>query len=156
MNHSQEAERLFKKGYNCSQAIFCAFRDLTGYELKEAARLSAPFGGGMGRLREVCGAMSGALLTLGYLYGYDDPGDNDVKHDHYRLVREFAGRFEERFGALRCKDLLKTVSVTPGSEPEARTPGFYEKRPCLRIVAGSAEILDELIAETDAEKPGEE
>ena len=156
MDRKEYAVELKHSDYNCAQAVFCAFCDKTGLTVGQAARLSSSFGGGMGRLREVCGAMSGALLTLGYLYGYDDPGDNDVKHDHYRLVREFAGRFEERFGALRCKDLLKTVSVTPGSEPEARTPGFYEKRPCLRIVAGSAEILDELIAETDAEKPGEE
>ena len=120
MDHAKEAERLFLEGYNCAQAVFCAFCDKTGLTVGQAARLSSSFGGGMGRLREVCGAMSGALLTLGYLYGYDDPGDNDVKHDHYRLVREFAGRFEERFGALRCKDLLKTVSVTPGLRRCAR------------------------------------
>ncbi len=147
MNHSSEAERLFKEGYNCSQAVFCAFCDLTGLETDAAARLSAPFGGGMGRLREVCGTMSGALLVLGILHGYDEPGNIDVKREHYRLVQEFARRFEERFGALRCRELLKNIPVTPGSDPEPRTPEFYERRPCLRIVGAAAEILDEMLAE---------
>ena len=152
MNHSQEAGRLFREGYNCSQAVFCAFRDLTGNEIDVAARISAPFGGGMGRLREVCGAMSGALLVIGSLYGYDEPGNIDVKREHYRLVQAFAHEFEERFGALRCKELLKNVAVTPGSDPEPRTPEFYEKRPCLRIIEGAAEILDKLIEENEKEK----
>ncbi len=156
MNHSHEAERLFREGYNCSQAVFCAFRDLTGYEMNEAARLSAPFGGGMGRLREICGTVSGALLTLGVLYGYDEPGNIDVKRDHYRLVQEFAHRFEERFGALRCKELLKNIKVTPGIEPEPRTAEFYEKRPCVRIAAGAAEILDELLSDISNEKAQED
>ena len=155
MNHSQEAERLFREGYNCSQAVFCAFGDLTGIEKDAGARLSAAFGGGMGRLREVCGTMSGALLVLGILYGYDEPGNIEAKKEHYALVQKFARRFEERFGALRCKEILKNIQVTPGGEPEPRTPEFYNRRPCPGIVAGAAELLDEIIKEIEngEEKP---
>ena len=152
MNHSQEAERLFREGYSCSQAVFCAFGDLTGIDTDEGARLSAAFGGGMGRLREVCGTMSGALIVLGILYGYDEPGNFEAKKEHYRLVQRYARRFEERFGALRCKELLKNVPVTPGGDPEPRTPEFYQRRPCLGIVAGAAELLDELIDEIEKER----
>ena len=151
MDHSQEAVRLFYEGYNCSQAVFCAFRDLTGLELDCAARLASPFGGGMGRLREVCGTMSGALLALGILKGYDNPENPEAKKEHYALVREFARRFEERYGALRCKELLKDVPVTPGGEPEARTPEFYKRRPCLKFVEGAAAILDDMLEEMKEE-----
>ena len=75
MDHAREAERLFMEGYNCAQAVFCAFRDETGIDLNAAARLSSSFGGGMGRLREVCGTVSGTLLALGAICGYDDPQD---------------------------------------------------------------------------------
>lgn len=152
MNHPQEALRLFKEGYNCSQSVFCAFRDLTGYETGAALRLSAPFGGGMGRLREVCGAMSGALLVLGILHGYDEADNIDIKQEHYRYVQKFAHEFENRFGALRCRDILKNTAVTPGVRPESRTEEFYDHRPCLRIVEGASEILDELLAEIEKEK----
>ncbi|MBQ6467459.1 MAG: C_GCAxxG_C_C family protein [Clostridia bacterium] len=151
MDHSQEAVRLFYEGYNCSQAVFCAFRDLTGLELDCAARLASPFGGGMGRLREVCGTMSGALLALGILKGYDNPENPEAKKEHYALVREFARRFEEKYGALRCKELLKDVPVTPGGEPEARTPEFYKRRPCLKLVEGAAAILDDMLEEMKEE-----
>ena len=82
MEHAKEAERLFMEGYNCAQAVFCAFRDQTGLGLEAAARLASSFGGGIGRLREVCGAVSGALLALGMLRGYDDPQDAAAKAAH--------------------------------------------------------------------------
>ena len=150
MDHAKEAERLFLEGYNCAQAVFCAFRDVTGMELDAAARLSSSFGGGMGRLREVCGAVSGALLVLGMLRGYDDPKDPDQKKAHYALVQEFARRFQEKNGTIVCRELLKNVPVTPGGVPEERTPDFYARRPCPRLVDDAAAILDEILAETQA------
>ena len=152
MNHAEEAKRLFLQGYNCSQAVFCAFCDLTGLEIDTAARLSSSFGGGIGRLREVCGTVSGALLALGLLRGYSDPADPEAKPAHYRLVREFARRFSEKNGTIICRELLKDVPVTPGGTPEPRTPAFYARRPCLRLVGEAAEILDEMLAETAEEQ----
>ena len=86
MNHPEEAKRLFLEGYNCAQAVFCAYRDVTGLDLDTSARLASSFGAGMGRLREVCGAVSGALMVLGCVRGYDGPNDQDTKAAQYALV----------------------------------------------------------------------
>ena len=150
MEHAKEAERLFLEGYNCAQAVFCAFCDLTGMDIDAAARLSSSFGGGMGRLREVCGTVSGALLALGVLRGYDDPKNPEAKKAHYALVQEYARRFREKNETIVCRELLKNVPVTPGGIPEERTPEFYARRPCLRLVCDAAAILDEMLAETQA------
>ena len=152
MDHAQEARRLFFEGYNCAQAVFCAFCDETGLTIEEAARMSSSFGGGMGRLREVCGTVSGALLALGTLKGYADPKAPEAKAAHYRLVQEYARRFKEKNGTIVCRDLLKNVPVTPGGVPEQRTPEFYARRPCLRLAGEAAEILDEMLKELDERK----
>jgi len=147
MDHAAEARRLFLAGYNCAQAVFCAFCDETGLPLDDAARMASSFGGGMGRLREVCGTVSGALLALGILRGYADPADPEAKKAHYRLVQEYARRFREENGTIICRELLRDVPVTPGDIPEARTPEFYARRPCLRLAGQAAQILDALLAE---------
>ena len=156
MDHEAEAKRLFLEGYNCAQAVFCAFRDLTGMDLDAAARLSSSFGGGMGRLREVCGTVSGALLALGMLRGYDDPKDHEKKKSHYALVQEYARRFREKNGTIVCRELLRDVPVTPGDTPEERTPEFYARRPCLRLAGEAAAILDEMLAEENQAKERKE
>lgn len=147
MNHADEAQRLFLEGYNCAQAVFCAFCDETGLSLENAARLSSSFGGGMGRLREVCGTVSGALMALGVLRGYSDPADPQAKAEHYRLVQQYARRFREINGTIICRELLKDVPVTPGGVPEARTPEFYRRRPCLRLAGEAAGILEQMLQE---------
>ncbi|MBR3642562.1 MAG: C_GCAxxG_C_C family protein [Parasporobacterium sp.] len=147
MDHEQEAKRLFMEGYNCAQAVFCAFCDKTGLDIDTAARLSSSFGGGMGRLREVCGTVSGALMALGAIYGYDAPGDLEAKKKHYRLVQEFAQKFREKNDTIICRELLKNITVTPGAVPEPRTPEFYARRPCLRLAGEAAEILDKMLEE---------
>jgi C_GCAxxG_C_C family probable redox protein len=145
MDHVKRARDLFLEGYNCSQAVFCAFDDLTGLNLSESARLASSFGGGMGRLREVCGTVSGALLVLGLLLGYDDPGDMEAKKNHYHLVQEYASRFKEKNGTIICRELLKGTNAKPGNEPEGRTPEFYASRPCLRLVEEAADILEKML-----------
>ena len=152
MNHGEEAKRLFMRGYNCAQAVFCAFCDETGLDIDTAARLSSSFGGGMGRLREVCGGVCGALMALGAVCGYDTPGDDAAKGNHYRMVQDYARRFREKNGAIVCRELLKDIPVTPGSVPEPRTPEFYARRPCLRLVGEAAAILDQMLIEMRAEK----
>ena len=147
MDHAEKAKELFLAGYNCAQAVFCAFCDETGLDVDAAARLSSSFGGGMGRLREVCGTVSGVLMALGALCGYDDPTDPEAKKAHYQLVQEYARRFREKHGSIVCRELLKDVPVTPGDTPEKRTPEFYARRPCLGLVCDAAAILDEMLKE---------
>ena len=147
MDHAKRARELFLEGYNCAQAVACAFDDLTGLDRETAARLSSSFGGGMGRLREVCGTVSGALLVLGMLCGYSDPGDPSAKIEHYHLVQEFARRFREINGTIICRELLAGVKTKPGNEPEERTAEYYATRPCLRHVGEAAAIVEELLRE---------
>ena len=146
-DHSQRARELFLKGYNCSQAVFCAFCDVTGLELDAAARMASSFGGGLGRLREVCGTVSGAALVLGIVKGYSDPGDYEAKKAHYARIQEFARRFREENGSIVCRDLLSGVQVVPGSVPEARTAEYYKKRPCPELAFKAARILDAMLSE---------
>ena len=145
MDHAELARNLFRMGYNCAQAVFCAFAEDMGLDLDTAARLSSSFGGGLGRLRELCGALSGAELALGLLRGYADVEDPALKSAHYARVRELAERFRAQEGTILCRELLKDVKTTPGGEPEPRTPEFYAARPCLRLVGEAAAILEEML-----------
>ena len=145
------AEELFYAGYNCAQSVFCAFEEQTGIPRAQGARLSSSFGGGMGRLREVCGAVSGALLVLGACAGYDDPDDPEAKKAHYLLVQEFARRFREAHGSIICRELLKDVPVTEGGAPEPRTPAFYKRRPCAAIIRDAAPLAAEMLEERKAQ-----
>lgn len=145
MNHAEEAARLFMEGYNCAQSVFLAFRDLTGYDWKEAARLSSSFGAGMGRLREVCGGVSGMFLVAGLLYGYDSPTDLESKKEHYARIQELAAAFKAKRGSIVCRDILRNPSTDPAPSP--RTAEYYAKRPCARVVYEAAAVLDAYIAE---------
>jgi len=147
-HHAELARSLFLQGYNCSQAVFCAFCDVAGLEIDAAARMTSSFGGGLGRLREVCGTVSGAALVLGMVKGYADPKDYAAKKAHYALVQEFARRFREKNGSIVCRELLRGVNVTEGGDPEQRTSEYYKKRPCLNLAFSAAEILDGLLDET--------
>ena len=151
MDHSIQAAELFLSGSNCAQAIVVAFCDVTGLDETFAAKLSCSFGGGMGRMREVCGAVSGMLMVAGLLYGYDDPGEKDChKKAHYKLVQELAGKFREEIGSIVCREILKNPPSDP--EPTPRTEEFYKQRPCARMVMTAARILDEYIAAHPVEK----
>ncbi len=146
-DHAQLAKELFLKGYNCAQAVLCAFADVTGYDIAASARMASSFGGGLGRLRETCGAVSAAALVLGIVKGYDDPSDPEAKKRHYALVRDFAERFKTANASINCRELLTLAGLTPesGGEPEQRTEEFYRKRPCPRLVYDAARILDEML-----------
>ncbi len=145
LNHAQRARELFLEGYNCAQAVACAFCDVTGLSVEEAARMASSFGGGLGRLREVCGTVSGAALVLGLVKGYSDPADYAVKKAHYALVQEFARRFREVNGSIVCRELLAGVEITTGGAPEVRTEEFYKKRPCMGLAESAAGILEEML-----------
>ena len=142
MDHKMLAAELFMQGYNCAQAIAVAFSDVTGWTREEAAKLSSSFGGGMGRLREVCGAVSGMLLVAGHLYGYDDP-ESDQKMTHYARVQQLAEQFRQQAGSIVCREILKNPPSDPNPTP--RTAEFYQQRPCVRLVMLAAEVLDDYI-----------
>ena len=143
MNHSDYAVDLFVQGYNCAQAVAAAFGDLTGLDEKTAARMASCFGGGMGRMREVCGAVSGMLMVAGVLYGYDDPKATREKRELYAQVQAMAGQFRQELGSIVCRDLLKNPPSDPNPTP--RTAEFYKNRPCARMVETAARIMDEFI-----------
>jgi C_GCAxxG_C_C family probable redox protein len=145
MDHSEYAAELFLKGYNCAQAVAVAFCDVTGLDVDFTARMASSFGGGMGRMREVCGAVSGMLMVAGLLYGYDTPGDDVSKKKHYTLVQTLSGKFREEVGSIVCREILKNPPSDPNPTP--RTAEFYKIRPCARMVSLAARILDEYIAE---------
>ena len=146
-SHAEIAKQLFFKGYNCAQSVFCAFTDVTGYDLDTSARMSSSFGGGLGRLRETCGVVSAAALVLGIAKGYDDPADYEAKKQHYALVREFTERFKAKHTSINCRELLVMAGLHPsvGGEPEPRSEEFYQKRPCPKLVKLAAEIAQSYI-----------
>ena len=145
--HAEIAKQLFFKGYNCAQSVFCAFTDVTGYDIDTSARMASSFGGGLGRLRETCGAVNAAALILGIVKGYDDPDDYEAKKRHYALVREFADRFKEKNKSIICRELMMVANLNPesGGAPEQRSEEYYQKRPCPDLVYDAALILDEMI-----------
>ncbi len=147
MDHKRLAKDLFVSGCNCAQAVFCAFCDKTGMDFDTAKKLSSSFGGGMGRMREVCGAVSGMFMVAGYLYGYSDTENALAKAEHYSLIRLMAEKFKQETGSIICRELLETCEV--GGTPEKRTAEYYKKRPCAELVEICAGIMDEIIAEKE-------
>ena len=145
MDHSILAAELFLQGYNCAQAVAVAFTDVTGMDKKEAAKLAAPFGGGMGRMREVCGAVSGMFMVLGVLYGYDNSDAESTKKELYKQVQALAEKFREVNGSIICREILKNPPSDPNPSP--RTAEYYAKRPCARMVMTAARLMDEFIAQ---------
>ena len=145
MTHAEKAEALFHEGYNCAQSVLLAFEDLTGLDRTTAAMLSSSFGGGLGRLREVCGAVSGGSMVLGILFGYADPKDPEAKKAHYHRIQDFADRFRKENGSIICRELLSGVSTVEGKDPEARTESYYRKRPCPKLVFQAAETVEEML-----------
>ncbi len=144
MNHSEKAAELFVNGYNCAQAVAVAFCDVTGLDEKATAKMVSAFGGGMGRLREVCGAVSGMFFVLGYLYGYDAPDDEEKKKLYHR-VQALAEQYRAQNGSIICRELLDNPPSDPNPSP--RTAEYYAKRPCVRMVMTAADLMDEFIAQ---------
>ena len=143
MDHGMKAAELFLGGYNCAQSVVVAFSDLTGLDESFSAKMASSFGGGMGRMREVCGAVSGMLMVLGLLYGYDTPGDDVSKKAQYTVVQELSARFREQTGSIVCREILKNPPSDPNPTP--RSAEFYAQRPCARMVMTAARLLEEFM-----------
>ena len=152
-----KAKRLFKEeGYNCCQAVVLAYNDVFGIDDNVAAALSSGFGGGMGRMREVCGSVSGMVMLAGLMAPAADPSVKVDRTRNYALVQEMAESFRQINGSIVCKELLGLVpmgscqmAAKESPEPSDRTPEYYKKRPCEELVGISARIVGEKIAEMD-------
>lgn len=144
--YAKKAMELFKEGYNCAQAVFLAFEDKYDMSHELALKMSSSFGGGMGRMREVCGAVSGMCMVAGAMYGYDSPTDNEAKTEHYKRIQELAGIFREQNGSIVCRELLGLAKKgADNPEPEKRTEEYYKKRPCVELVGMAAAIMENYI-----------
>ena len=145
---AQRATELFKQGFNCSQAVFASCADMYGITDEQLAlRLSASFGGGIGRMRMVCGAASGMFMLAGLEKGSATPHDNDGKMANYAFVQNLAGQFKDKYGSLICAELLGLapkgqcdVKLDLDPRPAERTPEYYQKRPCSEMVAEAVRI----------------
>lgn len=148
MTHEELALRYFTDGANCAQAVVMAYHDELGIDEKTAARLASSFGGGIGKLREVCGAVSGMMMVYGLLQGYDDLKDPDVKKAHYTNVQALANRFREENGSIICRELL-SLKKNENSDPTPtpRASSAFHVRPCFGFVATAARLLDEKLKE---------
>jgi len=146
MNHKEKAMELFLGGYNCAQSVIGAFAQDIGLTEKQAMRIASGFGGGLGRLRETCGVVSGMVAVIGMLYGYDRPQAPEEKAETYALVQKLVLSFREQEGSILCSELLgRAFNGSP--IPEERSPEYYAGRPCPRLVGLAASIVEEYMQE---------
>ena len=150
MTHAEKAKAYFEQGYNCAQAVTLAFAEEMGVEKEMAAQMASSFGGGLGRLREVCGCVSGMALAAGALYGYSEPEAKEEKANHYALIQKLANEFKERNGSIICRELLAGINNDTNPVPEERTESYYKKRPCAELAYVAAQILEEEMAHRES------
>ena len=148
MSRAERAKEYFLQGYACSQAVLLAFSDVTGLDAETAEKISLPFGGGMGRLRLTCGAVSGAVMVLGLLTSATGVNPENKKLV-YGEVQDYTKRFTEENGSIVCGELLKGANVQTTTETTAdkRTNEYYKKRPCAELVYNAAQILEDKLRE---------
>ena len=143
VDKDKRAKELFEDGYNCTQSVFCAFCEDFGIDFETGLKLSSSFGGGMGKLREVCGAVSAMFMIAGLKYGYTSNNDDEAKAAHYKRIQNLAEKFKEKYGTIICRELLGLDS--DGYIPAKRTQEYYKTRPCGDIVAYAAKIISDEI-----------
>ena len=145
MSRGLKAKELFLNGYNCCQAVVLAFCDEVNLDKETALLIASSFGGGIGRLREVCGAVSGMFIVLGFLEGYDNSDDSEKKKELYASVQRLAKEFEEENGSYVCRELLGLSVKSESPEPQKRCDEYYKKRPCAELCEMAAKILENYI-----------
>ncbi len=145
--HSELAMAYFKEGYNCAQSVFLSFSDAYDMDFETAIKISSSFGAGMGRLREVCGAVSGMFMVAGVVYGYIDPVDHQKKTEHYERIQYLSKKFEDKNRSIICRELLGLDAGKDKPEPEFRTEEYYKKRPCVDLVGMAAGIMEQYMKE---------
>lgn len=143
MSYADKAKELFEKGYNCAQSVVGAFADVLNTDERTALKMAVGLGGGLGRMREVCGAVSGSAMILGYVYGGENAED---KKAAYEKVQEFAKAFKGDEGSIICREILGLdTDETETATPEERTEHYYEVRPCAQKVYEAAQIVEEML-----------
>lgn len=142
MSRADRAEELFRMGYNCCQSVFGSFNDITGLEIDEAMKIASPFGAGFGKLREVCGAVTGMCMVAGYVKGYNDPKSMDEKKRVYKLIQDMCSDFKKQQGSYICKDLLNLKEGEDLPEPAVRDENYYKSRPCVGACRTAVEIVE--------------
>ena len=148
----EKAVELFKEGYNCSQSVVATFADMYGFTNEQALKMSASFGGGIGRMRQTCGAACGLFMLAGLETGCTEGKDREGKENNYKVVQALAEEFRKRNGSLICAELLGLSKTAPTpATPEARTAEYYKKRPCVKMVEEAARIWCEYLS-TNSEK----
>lgn len=146
MTRRETAESAFKEGYNCSQAIIKAYEDIIPEESRDTVlKMATSLGGGMGRLREVCGSVSASFLLIGLKNGYTDPDTSEKKKNLYSIIQAFAKEYEEKNGSIVCRELLGLKEKRDEPIPEKRSAEYYLKRPCMSLIGDSAEILEKYL-----------
>jgi len=143
------SQELFKQGYNCAQSVFCAHCKKAGIDFETGLKLTSSFGGGMGRLREVCGAVSAMFMLLGLKKGYTAPTDDETKEKHYTKVQELAKKFENRFGSIVCRDLLGLPDGKSEAKPAKRTEQYYQERPCEEFIKFASKLIEKELLNDD-------
>lgn len=141
--YSEKAVNNFKTGYNCAQSVFLAFAEDFGIDKETALKLSSSFGGGMGRLREVCGTVSSMFAIAGLKEGYTSPNDDETKAKHYELIQSLADDFKSKFNTIICRELLELPEGKDSPIPSKRTEEYYQTRPCEAFVRYAAEIIEQ-------------
>lgn len=146
MNRGEIAKGYFLQGYNCAQAVAMAYDDIIGIDKDTIAKLVSGYGGGMGRMREVCGAVSGAVFVISNVHGYSDASDKEAKMALYTIIQQFGEKFKDANGSIICRELLELNKKGFDSPtPSERTAEYYKKRPCSELVEISASILEDFI-----------
>ena len=143
---SEKAVELFHTGYNCAQSVFCAFCEDFGMNFETGLKLSSSFGGGMGRLREVCGAVSAMFMIAGLKYGYTEPNNDTVTQTHYQRIQKLAEEFEEKHKTIICREILGLPKGKDSPVPSKRTEEYYASRPCEKCIADAARIIEKFIS----------
>ncbi|MFA9377623.1 MAG: C-GCAxxG-C-C family protein [Lachnotalea sp.] len=151
LTQEEKAKNLFKQGYNCAQAVFASFHEEMNLDMQTALKLSSSFGGGMGRLREVCGTVSSMFMVAGILYGYDNPNDHQAKAEHYARIQELANEFLKYNKSIVCRELLGLEQKKDDPVPSERTKEYYNKRPCVELVGCATKIMRNYIEENKNE-----
>lgn len=148
MNHEEKAKDLFQSGYNCAQSVFAAYAEELGMDFETALKVSSSFGAGMGRLREVCGTVSGMFMVVGLALGYSTNANKDEKTGHYKRIQYLAAEFEKMNGSIICRELLGLDHKKDSPTPSDRTTEYYKKRPCKELVGDACKILDKYLEAT--------
>ena len=141
----QTAVSLFKSGYNCAQSVFAAYAELFGMDLQTALKMSSAMGGGVGRMREVCGAVSAMAMLAGLKEGNTDPEDEEAKEHIYALVRQMSVQFQKKQGSLICRELLGIEGMEESAKPSHRDEAYYQSRPCAGLIACAAGIIETVL-----------